>query len=103
MLSNAEVTEADAREINKILAKLSGGRKKPLLADIRQIKSVTRGARSYFAGDVYNEIIQAAAAIISSPLSRIIGNLFLGINKPPYPMKLFTSKSEAIEWLRGFV
>ncbi len=47
--------------------------------------------------------ITAIAMLINSPGSRIIGNFFLGINKPSVPTKLFNEKNKAIEWLKQFV
>ncbi|MDH5682649.1 MAG: hypothetical protein OEZ36_13750 [Spirochaetota bacterium] len=35
----------------------------------------------------------------NSPISRVIGNFFLGLNRPLFPVKLFTEKNEASKWL----
>jgi hypothetical protein len=45
----------------------------------------------------------AAALLIGSPLTRAIGNFFMGLNKPLIPTRLFTSETEALAWLKGFV
>ncbi len=78
-------------------------KKRPLLVDIRGVKSVSAEARNYFAGEEGAEAVCAIAGIVGSPLSRIIGHFFLGLNKPSYPAKLFTSTEEALMWLRGFL
>jgi len=36
-----------------------------------------------------------------SPLSRAVGNIFLGVNRPLVPCRLFTSEPQALAWLRG--
>ncbi len=38
-----------------------------------------------------------------APLSRAIGNIFMGLNKPDFPLRLFTSDAEALAWLTGFL
>ena len=78
-------------------------KKRPQLVDIRGVKSVSAEARNYFAGEELAEAVCAIAGIIGSPLSRIMGNFFLGLNKPSFPSKLFTSEEEALIWLRGFL
>ena len=76
---------------------------RPILVDIRNIKSVTGEARSHLAGEESAKVTRAVALLISSPLSRIIGKFFLGLNKTSFPSKLFTSEEEAFLWLRGFL
>jgi hypothetical protein len=41
----------------------------------------------------------AFAILIDSSVSRVVGNFFLGINKPAVPTKLFTNEKEAVKWL----
>ena len=60
-----------------------------------------RESRNYASGKEVSKITEAMALLIKSPVSKVLGNIFLGINKPPYPTKLFTDKEEAIKWLKG--
>jgi hypothetical protein len=41
--------------------------------------------------------------IIGGPLSRIIGNFFLSVNKPLYPARLFDNEASALAWLQASV
>jgi hypothetical protein len=43
------------------------------------------------------------ALLVGSPMSRAIGNFFIGLNKPLIPTRLFVSEPEALAWLRGFL
>lgn len=55
------------------------------------------GASKEYAGHV------AALALYSNKLhERIIGNLFLKINKPFVPTRFFDNRDEAIAWLQSF-
>ena len=49
------------------------------------------------------KLFLAQAIIVDSPVSRLIGSFFLGLNKPPFPTKLFTSEADAVEWLKGYL
>jgi len=77
-------------------------KKIPALIDLRRISVVTREAREFF-GSPDNNGISAAALLVQSPLSRVIGNFFTGLSKMAVQHRLFTSESEAIGWLRGFL
>ena len=98
-----EHTLDDAKENVEIAAKICKGKKVPGLVDIREVKSVSREARMHYAGDENAKVLSAVAILVDSPISRIIGNFFIGLNKAPFPCKLFSSESAAIEWLREFI
>lgn len=97
---NVEVTVEDAFENVETANKLMGERRRPTLVDIKTVLTVEREARKYYAEE---NLSLAQALIISSPLSKVIGNFFLGLNKASCPMKLFTSEEDAINWLQGYV
>jgi hypothetical protein len=79
------------------------GKKFPLLVDSRNVKSMSREARSYFSTNGRETKINSFAVLVKSPLSRVIGNFFMGLNKPEVPAKLFDNEDKAIEWLKNFV
>ena len=93
----------DIKEINRAQKRVSGSKKTPVFNDIRGVNSVSREARLFTASADASKVSKAAALLIGSPVSRVIGNFFLGINRPPYPTRLFTSEAEAIKWLKGFL
>jgi len=78
------------------------GKKLPMLMDYRNLKSISREARDYYAGEVIAGSICACAIIIGNPISKVIANFYMGLNKPLVPTKLFTSEKEAIKWLNSF-
>ncbi len=97
----AEINGADAREGLAITAKLGQGRPVPVLADISGIRSVTAKARDCYSQKQATDALAAMALLVSSPISKVVGNFFIGLNKPPFPVKLFTSESDAFDWLLG--
>ena len=100
---DVEETLADAKENIETIMKVSKRKKCPILVDGRNLKSITREARTYYAGEEAGKVVNVAVFLIRSPVNKIIGNFFMNFNKPKYPVKLFTSETDAIEWLKGFI
>lgn len=96
----AEIRLEDAVENTIIVTGLFIGKKFPLLIDSRNIKSMSREARQHFSTNGRETKINCMAIMVKSPLSRVIGNFFMGLNKPQVPARLFDNETEAIEWLK---
>ncbi|HWY37659.1 MAG TPA: STAS/SEC14 domain-containing protein [Bacteroidia bacterium] len=99
----AEVTLKEAQENSVVVNSFYVGKKYPLLVDSRNIKSITKEARDHFSIQNRETAVSAFAILIHSPLSRIIGNFFMGLNKPTVPARLFTEEKEAIGWLKKYL
>ena len=98
-----EYTLAVAEENLRAMASLVGSdRRCPLLTDGRNVKSSTREARMRYTAEL-PRIVSAMAVLVGSPASRVTGNIYLAVNKPSFPTRLFTSEEEALVWLKGFV
>lgn len=98
----AEVTGDDARINLRTCASLVPGRRVPVLVDLRLIRSQSAEARALFAGSDATAFTTAVALLIASPLSRVLGNFYLGFNRPQTPTRLFVTEAEAVEWLTTF-
>jgi hypothetical protein len=97
-------TRADAEACMVAIWTLSGGKRRPLLVDMRSMAVIERDARAYYAGTEPERFICAGALIVGSPLTRAIANFIVGIKKKPVtPTRMFTSEREAVAWLRGFL
>ena len=101
--AGAEVILADTQENAAAFDKLSEGKKRLVLIDIKEVKSISREARQYYGSEKMTESASATALLVGSPVTRVIGSFFLGLYRPSHPVKLFTSEAEAIKWLKGFV
>ena len=99
----AEVTLKESLENSAAVNNLYVNKKFPLLIDSRPIKSITKEARDNFSIKNRSTNINSFAIIIESPLSRIIGNFFMGLNKPSVPAKLFNNEQDAIAWLQQYL
>lgn len=94
-----EDAKESAEKIKEIA--LAKGVKVPLIVDMRQLKGISKAARQFYSDDDSPQT-KACATLVNSGLTRIIANLFLGLNKPKTPLKLFTAEQPAIEWLGKF-
>jgi hypothetical protein len=100
----AEITIEDAWENTEAVYKLvSPDSSLPILVNLKNIKSISKEARDYFSLRNRNSAVNAMGLLIKSPLSTIIGNFFIGLNKPVVPTKLFYTEKKAISWLLKYV
>jgi hypothetical protein len=100
---NAEISLGDAIDNTSAGKQISEGIKRPVLVNLGQVKSLSREARIYFGSDEVEKTSSAIALVVSSPIGRVIGNFMMGLNRTPYPTRLFTSEDEAVQWLKGFL
>ena len=98
---DAHVMLPDAEEIIATILKINGGTLLPVFIDIRKIKMISWEARKYFASDDRPRVGTVVAIIVGSSTTRVIGNFFLGLNKPSYPLRIFSSEIDAVNWLKG--
>jgi hypothetical protein len=103
LLPGVVLTLPEAEKNTAIMQELAGGKKRPVLTDMRQIGGITREARQFSAGEAVQKVNLALAMHVNSPFTRSLGNLWLGINKPPFPSKMFSRAEEAVVWLKGFL
>ncbi len=99
----SDVTLKDAKENSIAVNSLHIKKDFPLLIDSRDIRSITKEARDYFSMNNRESHVIAFGIIIGSPLSRIIGNFFMGLNKPRVPTRLFKNEAEALKWLKAYL
>ncbi|HEY3233030.1 MAG TPA: hypothetical protein VGJ87_27610 [Roseiflexaceae bacterium] len=102
-LPGVEDTLDDAKQNIVVCAKLVAGKRRPVLIDMRALKTQSREVRSYYTGPEAMNLNLAIAILVDSPMSRVIGNFFLGFSKTDWPTKLFKSEVEALAWLQGFL
>jgi hypothetical protein len=95
-----DITLNHALENTEAVTSLYIDKKFPILIDSRGIKSMSRDAREHFSTRGRDSKTNAFGIVIKSPLSRVVGNFFLGLNKPAVPTRLFDNEHDALEWLK---
>lgn len=99
---DAEVTLEDAQDTMTAYLKLNEGKRRPLFVDTKTMRILAREARHYYAGEEAARVASAVAIIVGTPVSKVLGNFYLGLSNPHLPTRLFTDEDEAVEWLKGY-
>lgn len=102
-VSGAEVTLADAEESMAAYKTINEGKRRPMVVDTSTMKSLAREARHYYASEEAARVASAVGLIVGTPVSRVLGNFYLGLSNPRLPTRLFASEDEALEWLKGYI
>lgn len=90
------------KEEHLAIKQLIGDRPVAMLTDIRNMISATPEARAYTNSPELAKTYLAVGLLVGSVFSRVIGSFIIGINKPDYPVKLFTDETSAVKWLKQF-
>jgi hypothetical protein len=93
----AAISEADAENAMGRVNGLCGENRHPMLVDMATTEKVSRGARAVFGRPCQASRI---ALLGASPVDKVLANFILGINKLPCPTRFFTSREEAMAWLK---
>ena len=93
-----------AKEIIEQRKKVTEYKTVPIIVDAREIKGLTKEARSYFGSEAGYELLSAAAILSDSVLSQFIVNFFIKVNlqKTAIPVRLFSNRDKAIAWLEQY-
>jgi hypothetical protein len=80
-----------------------GGKRRPLMIDIRDAVALDADVRHYYSGQVLVSGFTALALLVdASPLGRMMGNVYFRIARPGIPTRLFTDGDEARAWLGDY-
>ncbi|MEZ4826552.1 MAG: hypothetical protein R3C61_09700 [Bacteroidia bacterium] len=89
-------------EEHEAIKELIGSQRVVMLTDIRNMVSATPEARAYTNSKELANTYLAVGLLVGNVFSRVIGSFILGINKPDYPVRLFTDEQSAVQWLKQF-
>jgi hypothetical protein len=103
ILPGIKIQLADAKENAAAVAQLAADQRRPVLVDIRASLGIDHETRAYYAKAEGVKSNSALALLVESPVTRVMANFFISINKPVIPTQLFTSEAEAVMWLKNFV
>lgn len=95
---NAIITEEAAEAAMHRVNQLCGQELHPMLVDMATTEKVSRGARVVFGRPCQASRI---ALLGSSPVDKVMANFALGLGKRPCPTRFFTSREEAMAWLKA--
>ena len=73
--------------------------KQRLMVDLRKNPQPDKTARDFTDSHEVVRITAAMALLTDSPVSRMLGNFFLGFNRASFPTRMFTDEQAARDWL----
>ena len=99
---NAIVSLENLKENYKIYKELLGDNKVLLLIDSRMKYKFTKEAKAYAAGNNISLNRIATAFLVDSFANMLSTILYIWLNKPIIPTRIFISRGKAVEWLKSF-
>lgn len=97
---SAWITLKEARSYAAAMHEFTGGIPHLLLLIPGRHASLDKQARSFLASKESWQDVIAMAVVTHGQSQKIIGNLYLTIDKPEKPVSLFDTEHEAINWLK---
>ena len=94
-LPNTEVHEVDARDVLERSLQLIEQVPYAILVDMRQILSLSAGARDAFSSET---MVLAAAMLGHTPVDRVLA---ASVQQSVHEVRFFTVEQEALIWLSG--
>ena len=103
ILPSADAKVEDLQELIGSIRQVCNMELRPGIVDIRDLKIFSRDIRKYYGDKNRPRAANASAFIVDSSLSKLFGNVIITLGKQLYPVKLFTSEDEAVDWLQEFL
>jgi hypothetical protein len=95
-------TADDARVHTTRAQEIMGPERYRLVVDFRGSSALSREARAEYSRPEVARGIMAMAVLVDTTGSRILGNLFITLNRGKIPTRIFTDESLAIAWLKRY-
>ena len=102
MGEGARETLKDAKTNSKLGETITKNTDFAMLLDIRKLVSIDVEARHFYSANAETKNV-GIAMLTNSVVSTVVGNFFMGLNKPQMPVRLFTNKVKATEWLQQLI
>lgn len=97
----AWITLKEAKEFLAALSAVTQNKPHLILYIPGRHMSINKEARSFMASEAGMRDVIALAVVVKSIVHRIIGNLFVTVDRPLKPVHHFSEESEAIAWLKS--
>ena len=94
--------EETLKQMNE-LRKITGGEKKCMILQTDSSAPPPKKEDRDWIAKELESVMKAMAMISTSPLSRMVANLFFGFKPPSYPVKFFSNEKDAKQWINQYV
>jgi hypothetical protein len=97
----AELGFPEIRETIAYAEKLSGGKPYVTFSDVRVDMNITEEGKRFVADLNNMPLFRGTAALVKNSMYSFAVNFMNNFGKKAYPFKAFSSKDEAIDWLKS--
>lgn len=94
---------ASAKTILQERLEFTKGKSVPVLVIDSGLVSMDKNARDFLSSNEGIKGIRASALISTSIVNSMLVNFILKISRPELPVKVFTKRDEAMNWLNTFI
>lgn len=101
--NNAVFDTRDILESKQFITSVLGDKKAYILMEAAGTFYTTREARELGASPEHSTHHGAIAFCSDKLAYKILGKMYIKINRPKVPTKYFTKRKDAIEWLESFI
>jgi len=78
----------------------ANGKSYAMIFDCSNIQSFNMDAQKFDASDEALQGVTFMAVIIKSKIQQLLGNIYMMMQKPKIPTKLFSNKEDCEEWIK---
>jgi len=89
-----------AQEVVRAQVAAARGEKRLTLVDLGGLVSSDRASRELGAGPEVTAVVARMAILVGNPVTRTLGNFFLRVTSPSYPVRIFGDEARARAWLK---
>lgn len=99
VFGNLVIDEKRTKELNDAIGVLSKGKEILVLMMAQELTQVNEEAMAFSASEEGQRYTLGDAMVVKSLAQRVLANLYLSLNKPKKPSKIFNSEKDALKWL----
>jgi len=96
-------TKEEIQKQMEDLRKLTGNKKTCMILETNHSAPPPKKEDRDWIAKELDSVTKAMAIISTSPLSRMIANLFFGFKPPVYPVRFCADEKEAKEWIKKYL
>jgi hypothetical protein len=93
----------DFKGMVRTIGEMTEGKKVPILCTADELLIVDEETRKYMGEPESNPYSLASAFVVKSISQRLLSNFFIKVSKPGRAVKMFSTKDEAISWLKTYL
>lgn len=104
ILPDVQQSVSDAVANISASAEACGGKRAPIIVDLRHAVPLDAETRHYYSGKQLTNYFSSLAILVPiGAFGKMVGNLYLSVAQPGIPSRLFNSEAEALKWSAGYL